>query len=435
MSFTRWSIERLIRVLVLIVVAIAAAFVCSCSDYKEPVGVNDAVALDGGQPMLRTNAASEKEWTFLLYSAADAGPTYGPLADFAAKFASGAGVNALCLQDTYGAPAGLWYIDENHQPVLLEDLGEVNTGSVTTLSNFLSYAKTNYPARRYIAAFYGHGGAWGGVCPDVDPEFDVLRMPDMQQALEGVGGVDLVMFPAPCTMASLEVAYQLRGCADVMVACEDLSYYALWTNVMGSISNELNSNPAVSSVELSRLMLDWLENDKRSYVHYGGLHYLAMSAVRMDRLDALREAVDDLALAYLDDPSRFKAELESVRHKITYFDETWIADLNSILTNLHKKESDPSIRAKLENVMYSLSDAVISEVYLSKYKGVGGLSVFLPDAASADMGNYYVDDEFGLEFVQDSHWDELMSQLYPPAGAAEPAVGASNALLFGRSTR
>jgi hypothetical protein len=408
---------------------------CACSSHEDPVGADETVALREARAAMSASAAPEKEWTFMLYGSADAGPMYNPLYDFAEQFPSGPGVNALCFVDTYDGTAKVWYIDEDRNPVLLEDVGEVNMGSVTTLSDFLDYAKTNYPAKRYIVSFYGHGGVWGGACTDMDPSFGVLRMPAMKQALGGAGGVDLVMFSAPCTMGALENAYQLKDCSDVYIASEHLSGYMFWTTAMGSISKELRSNPAVSNVELGRKIIGWIEEEKKSYVRYGGRQYLTMSAIRTDRLDGLREAIDELAHVYMENPARLKAQLDRVRNKIVFFDETWIVDLNSMLLHLHRVETDPVARAALENVMEHLSVALIAQLHHPKFRNIGGLSIFLPDEASTDILTYYVHDVFGLDFVLDSQWDELLFGMFPPDGSTQSDAVAAGPILIDRVLR
>lgn len=429
----RRYVVRPIRVIVLLTAIAGVALLCSCSGHEDPAGVSDTVTVQEtstAMAAMTANAEQEKEWTFLLYGSADAGPMYNPLMDFAEEFPSGASVDALCFMDTYSETAKMWYIDENRNPVLLEDVGEVNMGSVTTLSDFLHYAKTNYPAARYIISFYGHGGAWGGACTDMDPSFGVLRMPAMKEALGGAGGVDLVLFSAPCTQGALENAYQLKGCTDVYIASEHMSGYMFWRSAMGSISNELHSNPSVANLDLGRKIIGWIDEEKKSYVRFGGRQYLTMSAIRTDRLDALREAIDELVAGYMGDPDRLKALLDSVRKKIVYFDETWIADLNSMLLQLHKAETDPAARAALENVMQCLSDALIAQLHHPKYRNIGGLSIFLPDEASTDIMPYYVHEVFGLDFVQDSQWDELLFELFPADGDTQTVVNESIPLLL-----
>ena len=410
-------LEGVVRFCLFFVLSTAVAGMYSCSDGDGPVEVahnaGRDLALDGDMSKTR-----EDTWTFLLYIAADAGPNmYSPLQNFAEDFTTGDNVKALVIEDTYGESAKIWYIDKYHNPILLEDLGEVNMGSVSTLRSFLEYAKSNYPADRCIISFYGHGGAWGGACNDLDPSFDVLRMDDMKEALTVAGGVDLVLFSAPCLMGTFEGAYELRECTDVYVGSEGLSFYSFWKTVMGSISMELNSNPNIRSHELGALIIDWIAENRENYSMMGGMQYLTMSAVRTDRLRRLGDALDDIALAYMSDPGRFITLVESVRDKIVHFESVWIADLNSLLLNLYEVETDERIRDKLERAMERLSDAVIAEVHLPKYKNTMGLSIFLPDGATADLLPVYIDqEEFGLDFVPDAHWDELLSGAFPSAG-------------------
>jgi len=414
MSVIRRFMESFVRISLLLALLILAAGMYSCSDNESPVEVMNGV---GSNPACNESMmkAPTQKWTFLLYAAADAGPNvYSPLQSFAEQFSTGENVDALCLEDTYGETAKIWHIGEDHKTILLEDLGEVNMGSAATLSSFLEYAKSHYPADRYIISFYGHGGAWGGACPDIDPSFDVLRMNDMKEALTGAGGVDLVLFSAPCLMGTFEGAYELRECTDVYIGSEGLSNYSFWKTVMGSISLELNANPNVRNHELGKLIIDWMAEDKSSYQLYGGMQYLTMSAVRTDRLRRLSDALDELALGYMSDPGRFRTLLDSVRDRIIYFDSIWIADLNSLLLNLYEVETDTGVRDKLENAMERLSGVIIAEIHLSKYRNVQGLSVFLPDESTANILPYYVDDEYGLDFVQDAHWDELLFCIFPP---------------------
>jgi hypothetical protein len=53
-------------------------------------------------------------------------------------------------------------------------------------------------------------------------------MHDMQEALSKNGGVDFVLFTAPCLMGAIESVYELRNCAKVYIGSENLSGYCWW---------------------------------------------------------------------------------------------------------------------------------------------------------------------------------------------------------------
>jgi hypothetical protein len=109
-----------------------------------------------------------KKWTFLLYDDADFKDAYDPLDTYPGSgilpfynlVSSDANINYLVLRDRIDTEACYYKIDESNHLVLLQKLGEQNMGSPGTLSNFIKYAKENYPAERYITAFYDHGGGW-----------------------------------------------------------------------------------------------------------------------------------------------------------------------------------------------------------------------------------------------------------------------------------
>ena len=70
-----------------------------------------------------------KEWTIMLYDDADFYRAYDPLDDFSKEAYSSQYVNVLVLQDKKRGGAKLWYIDENHEKQLLEEMGELNMGN------------------------------------------------------------------------------------------------------------------------------------------------------------------------------------------------------------------------------------------------------------------------------------------------------------------
>ena len=161
------------KTIVLFIMAACVAWLCSCSNVQDPSDSGQSVKKTSGIKSAAMNAASDEKWTFLLYIAADVAGTIDPFEYYAAQLHSGDNLNVLIFDDRIGETAKIWFIDENHNAVLREDVGEVNMGSASTLAYFLDYAKTNCPADRYIISFYGHGGAWSGACPDTDP-FDCI---------------------------------------------------------------------------------------------------------------------------------------------------------------------------------------------------------------------------------------------------------------------
>ncbi len=107
-----------------------------------------------------------------------------------------------------------------------EDLGAMDMSSHQTLSNFLDWAMTNYPAKQYAVVIDGPGSGWRGCCrDDINGAGTNMSLVDLRTALDqamaqrGGGKYDVVAFTGG-SMGMVEVAYELRSVADYMVGTE-----------------------------------------------------------------------------------------------------------------------------------------------------------------------------------------------------------------------
>ena len=223
-----------------------------------------------------------KSWTFMLYDAADLEDVYDPFEDFCVRMGSGADLNVLVFRDTRDDSAKIYYIDSRHMPVLKVSMGEVNTGRPETLAALLEYSKQNYPAERYILAFYGHGRGWVGACQDATDGNDYLTMEEMRAPIADAGGVDLVLFTGPCLMGAVESVYELRNCTEVYVGSEDLSYYCYWDYPMYDIARTLHDEPGIGTYDLAESIIEFIWEDRYRWDSFQWAGDLTMSAVRTD---------------------------------------------------------------------------------------------------------------------------------------------------------
>ncbi|MBL8965446.1 MAG: hypothetical protein JNG85_00480 [Spirochaetaceae bacterium] len=112
------------------------------------------------------------------------------------------------------------------------EASELDMASPETLARFIDFARREYPAERYALVLWGHGtgwrsarigalenadGLWKGSIAD-DASKGILHTAALGKALRGkdldVIGLDL------CFGALMEIAYELRDCADYLVASE-----------------------------------------------------------------------------------------------------------------------------------------------------------------------------------------------------------------------
>lgn len=383
--------------------AIVSALWCAgCSDDLSP-----------SRPAL---AEADSTWTFMVYDAADCNAvSISSYFQAISTAHSGEYVNLLILQDTETTPTKIWHIDEKNQLVLLEDLGELSMGAEETLNDFVTYAKENYPADRYIMSFYGHGSAWFGCCGDATSQ-DALRMHEIKGALTEAGGVDLVFFSAPCLMGCVEAAYELKGCTQIFIASEALSGFYYWMNPVELIFETLHEDPTISGTALAELVIWEMWDHWEPTTPWGPDTLLTMCAVRTESMDGLKCAIDDVALAYLADTDTFKARVTAVFEDVARL-AYYAVDLNSLVRQMLAVETNSEIKDKLAMIPERLEAAVIAECHSPNWQGVGGLSIFLPPSDFQWMSYYRGEEDIKLDFVSDTHWDELVEVLIeqPPA--------------------
>ena len=128
-----------------------------------------------------------KEWTFMVYLDGDNNLEDAAIDDINEMEAAGgstADVNIIVLVDLcdgedsadieYGVTwndARYYYIESGTDPDVIESTvisqeGEVNMGRPETLTNFVDFVMTNFPANHYAISLWDHGGGLEGLCWD-----------------------------------------------------------------------------------------------------------------------------------------------------------------------------------------------------------------------------------------------------------------------------
>ena len=76
-----------------------------------------------------------KKWTFMFYADSDFQENYGGLSDIISYYMSSSdNSNILVLQYPNPDPASIWFIDEDHKKIFLEDICEISIGNYTSYS-------------------------------------------------------------------------------------------------------------------------------------------------------------------------------------------------------------------------------------------------------------------------------------------------------------
>lgn len=149
------------------------------------------------------------------------------------------------------------YVIADNQLVLVDDtLPQLDMTAPETLEDFVSWSSEDYPAKRNILLFWGHGGgAVEGYGYDEFQEYSAsLTLDEMRGAILSTGVFfDFIGFDT-CLMGGLETAYALRESANYLLASEDFESgygwdYKRWLETLGK-------DTSVDTVALTRILAE-----------------------------------------------------------------------------------------------------------------------------------------------------------------------------------
>jgi len=146
----------------------------------------------------------------------------------------------------------------------LNSPGKVAMTDPNELTDFIRYAKENFPANRYILILWDHGGgSETGYGYDENYPYNSSMTPDdIGLALKNSGvKFDIVGFDA-CLMANLETAVAIEPYADYLIASEESEpgegwYYTNWIKM-------LEENTSTPSLTLGKQIIDDYISTSRS---------------------------------------------------------------------------------------------------------------------------------------------------------------------------
>ncbi len=344
--------------------------------------VATAMSLLAASSALAANAAPapQAKWTVMVYISGD-----NNLEDYVVKdietelgVGSNADVQIVALADRgpgYDTSYGDWQSTKLYHVTpgmkadsasAVADWGERNMGDKQTLTDFVSWSKTNYPADHYALYFWGHGWSWhpGWVMED-DTNNDTLDYDETKAAIPSLGFVDVVGYDG-CNMASLEIMDLWHGHATAVTGSQE---YVGWDGLEYDVFlNQLKANPTMSADALAIASSQSTVTDK------------TWSAVAVDaRLDTLVTAVDQWSIALKNGmTANKKAYTSAIGLTKTFNQAPMDKDLYDLATRINAKVTDTNIRSKGQAVINAFSTVVLHERHVANYAGSHGITIYLP---------------------------------------------------------
>ena len=140
-----------------------------------------------------------------------------------------------------------------------KNVGKLSMTDPNTLTDFIKFCKTNYPANRYMLIFWDHGGgSLSGYGYDQLVGGSSMTLDKINKALKNSGCTfDFIGFDA-CLMATMETSLVIEQYADYLIGSEETEpgcgwYYTNWLT-------ELSKNPGMPTVSIGKLIIDDFTN-------------------------------------------------------------------------------------------------------------------------------------------------------------------------------
>ena len=150
----------------------------------------------------------------------------------------------------YHIQSGLDKLPDSVSSEVLKDLGKTDMSDPTSLRDFISFGMDKYPADHYLLIIDDHAGGWKGLCSDqINGSGSWMSLSELSSALTGYD-FDIIWFYTP-SMATAEVAYQIKDRADYMIASQ---YKWYPEKIMGATIwlPYLTENPNVEARDFAR---------------------------------------------------------------------------------------------------------------------------------------------------------------------------------------
>ena len=377
----------------------------------------------------------DSSWTFMVYLDGDNNLESAAIDDFMemSSVSSTAGVNIVAQFDRipgYDSLYGDWttckrfLITPGLTPTAanaIADLGECNMGDPNTLTEFVEWSMTEYPADNYALILWNHGSGWKkwmpwdavlgrGVCWDDTNGGDYLTLQETEQALTGKY-VDLLGYDA-CLMHMVEVVYQVKTNAGISAGSEDSEPNDGWP--YDTILEDLTGTPTMTSRTLGTVIV------QRYIESYGSAGSETQSAVDNGNFSGLVTAIDNLAQALIAEINAGNlTQVQQARSETEQIYYSYYIDLYNFAQNIQTYV--PGATSEAQAVMDNLSITVYEEAHGSLVPNEHGLSIYFPLGEGDYLASYDA-----TAFAIDTLWNEFLKQYYSPSPRGNMTVAPTS---------
>lgn len=295
---------------------------------------------------------------------------------------------------------------------VLEDLPGADMGDGEHLVEFVLWAKSRFPARRYALVVWNHGSGWRSYKPKKTPGSVVplgvsyddatsnhITTVELGRALAKVAPLDVYAHDA-CLMQMADVVYEIHESARVVVGSEEVEPAEGYA--YDDFLRLLAARPEAAAEEVGGMIVD---SYARSMA--GNARGVTLSAVRSDAMPELQRLVSEwarLAMGLQDDFWLKFAQVNTRRFKDSDY-----RDLYHFIRMASDWSEDPALRRKGDEIMRHIDRRLVirNAALTEKYKEAHGIAIYLPGGLFSRYDKTY--DE--LAWAREGSWGEFLKRL------------------------
>jgi hypothetical protein len=282
----------------------------------------------------------------------------------------------------------------------------LNSADPATLERFVGWGFREYPGRFKVLDVSSHGSGYQGMCVDFTSQYAQMPLHAFGTAVrQGLKGRQLdVLNLLACLMSTVEVAYEFRDAAKMMVASEDLimgGRVLPYAGTFGKLSARSDWQKA-DAREVARQLVE----DARPDLPASGAY--TMAAIDLGRIAEVKRQMNVLSNLLLERMGSNRREILAAYDGVPVLrkdkGQSSHRDLIRFCQNLQDRVADPEIR----RAAASLAEACERSIVVAKRKKMerdvaNGLSVYLPDPHEEFNAAYRE-----TRLAKETSWDEFL---------------------------
>lgn len=288
---------------------------------------------------------------------------------------------------------------------------ERDSGDYRVLRAFTKWGFSTYPSTFKLLDIDNHGGAFMGIAKD-DTSGKIMPLPNIAKAIkDSVGKVDVLNFDA-CLMGSIEVIYEVRDVADVVVGSQDSTFGTglLYTkNINTIIEKAKNADEIGKDIVLAsdRQGKDFLRRPNRKGVVP---NVFTVAAFKTSNSNALINEINTLSKTLIKNASSLKSAYKMALDGTHPFniDEDGLGgqrDLHEVLKRLDNVITDQTIKSQIAKTRSALDKTILLARSHNAEKYAQGMAINIsPDATASEAYK-------ATAFARATQWDEFIASV------------------------